>query len=601
MTSVAAIVQARLSSERFPRKVLKPLCNMPILWHVLERVKRCKNVDVIAVAIPDSHEDDYLARLVTSWGFKVVRGSKNDVLARYVQASKQIGADYVVRVTSDAPLICPNTIDALIEVAKENNADYATGHAPSAHEGFEVISTNLLLWLDENISDPHQREHVTLFVRENLEQFDVAYLKLSEKHLRKDLHLSIDNLSDLEFFEAIYRELWQHGKIVDFDQALEFIDSHPEVRALNSHVRQKSTSLKALKFAFRVDAGETIGLGHLYRSYALARWLNEAQHAPVTFLVKGKPALFSMLHEKGYRTVQLPASCNDSREASEIAKFVKSTDIDTLIIDVKHPYPACALKILKRHGIKTIAFDPSLETAELFDLAIFPDASALFDIPSHLKFLRGPKYFPLRTELKRNLYRKSKGEDPSKLLIFAGGGDERNLTSLFLDAIAKLKRDLKIYLLIGQANTKKDAILSRLKNYPHTLHVFSGISNPASIFSQVDCALVTYGTIVYELAYFGVPTLTVSHSPKNAASESLSTKLGFFKPLGYWENLQTTDIRAAVENLFSDMQLAFLLSQRAQSVVDGMGAERIANAIKAIEGIVDEKNNFAEVVSLPTV
>lgn len=601
MTSVAAVIQARLSSERFSRKVLKPLCNMPVLWHVLERVKRCKNVDTIAVATSNSYEDDFLARLVNNWGYKVIRGSKDDVLARYALAARQLDADYIVRITSDAPLICPKTIDALIELAKSKQADYATGYEPSAHEGFEVISKKLLLWLDENVFEPQYREHVTLFVRENLERFKVAYLKIPPKHLRTDLHLSIDNLSDMEFFEALYQRLWKKGEIIDFDQALDFINSHPEIRSLNSHIKQKPTSLKALKFAFRIDAGETIGLGHLYRSYALARWLNEVHHSPVLFLVKGKPTLFSGLRQKGYRTIQLPASFNDSREANELARFMRSEKIDVLILDVKHHYNNGSLKILKRSGAKIVTFDPPIEYADSFNLAIFPDASALFDVPPYLKFLRGPKYFPLRLELRRAANQRFASEQPSKILIFAGGGDERNLTSLFLDAVAEIKQNLKIYLMIGQANTKKEKILSQIEKYPHKISAYIGINEPSSIFSQVDLALVTYGTIVYELAYFGVPTITVSHSPKNALSESLSTKLGFFKSLGYWENLQTVDIKTAVESLLSDAPLMFMLSQRARSVVDGMGAERIANAIKGMEGLIDEKNILSSVVSLPTV
>ncbi len=598
---VAAIVQARMSSSRFARKVLRPLAGMPLLWHVLERLKRCRRIDAICVATTDSYEDDYLARVVSSWGYEVIRGPQDDVLARYVMAAKALEADYVVRVTSDAPLICPETIDALAELIVESDADYATGHERSVHEGFELISTPLLLWLDKNVREASHREHVTTFVREHPELFNVAYLQIPSRYLRSDLRLSIDTYSDWELFDAIYRRLWRPGGIVDLDEAIDLIDSDPSLKRLNFHIEQKPYHHKPLNIAFRIDAGPTVGLGHLYRSYAIARRMNEVHHSPVWFLVKGASGLFSTLRRKGYRTIQLPARYNDADEAKEIARFLKSHDIDMLLVDVKHPYPASALKVLKRTGARIVAIDPPIDMAPIFDAAIFPDAAALFEVPDHDTYLRGPKFFPLRLEMKRERARRRQKRRGTSILVFAGGGDEKELTPVFLDALATLPHEMEVLIMLSSANPRRDQVISSLDNYPHTVHVFSDLDDPAPVFARTDIALTTYGAVVYELAYFGVSILTVSHSPRNARSESLAARFGFFEPLGYWCELEKDEIASAVERLLTNRHRVQALSRRALRMVDGKGTERIACALKAVGEKSHEQDRSLEVVSLSAV
>jgi len=317
--------------------------------------------------------------------------------------------------------------------------------------------------------------------------------------------------------------------------------------------------------------------------------------------MKGDPRLFSTLRKKGYRTLQLPPRYNDANEAKELARFLKRNGIDILFIDVKHPYPESAIRALKREGSRVAAFDPPLDAASCLDLAVFPDASALFEIPDEPAYLRGPKFFPLRLELKR--YKKPNRTDrsPARILLFGGGGDECDLTSLFLDALTMLKRDIEVALLLSSANPKRAHIASKLRDYPHAVHTFTDIDNPAALFAQADMALTAYGAIVYELAYFGVPTLTASHSLKNAKSESLAARLGFFMPLGYWEGLRAADIADELERLLTDTQLAESLSQKARRVVDGKGAERIARAIEETEEKSHEQGRSSEVVSLPAL
>ena len=86
---IAAIIQARLTSTRLPRKVLKEFKGMSVIEIVVERLKQSKNLDEIIVAIPDNKENDDLKQLLKAKKIKFFAGSENDVLDRFYNCSKK--------------------------------------------------------------------------------------------------------------------------------------------------------------------------------------------------------------------------------------------------------------------------------------------------------------------------------------------------------------------------------------------------------------------------------------------------------------------------------------------------------------------------------
>ena len=110
-----ALIQARMGSSRFPGKVLEDLSGHPMLWHVVERVRRAGRVDKVVVATTDRAVDDPIAAFCEREGVGCFRGNEQDVLDRFYQAAKANHADVVVRITADCPLIDPSVIDRVLE------------------------------------------------------------------------------------------------------------------------------------------------------------------------------------------------------------------------------------------------------------------------------------------------------------------------------------------------------------------------------------------------------------------------------------------------------------------------------------------------------
>src|SRR5450432_1599694 len=55
---VVAIIQARMGSSRLPGKSLAEIEKRPMLWHVIDRVKRARLVDRVVVATSVAQADD---------------------------------------------------------------------------------------------------------------------------------------------------------------------------------------------------------------------------------------------------------------------------------------------------------------------------------------------------------------------------------------------------------------------------------------------------------------------------------------------------------------------------------------------------------------
>jgi glutamate-1-semialdehyde 2,1-aminomutase len=163
-----AIVQARLGSKRFPNKVLKEVNNSPLIELLLKRLSLAREVDEIVVATTSSPVDDRLQSVVEKLGFKVFRGSESDVLDRYFHAAEVYGAETIVRITGDCPLIDPKLVDSCIVKYRAGRFHYlSNSNPPSFPDGLdtEVFSIASLRNAAQNAIDSYDREHVTPFIR----------------------------------------------------------------------------------------------------------------------------------------------------------------------------------------------------------------------------------------------------------------------------------------------------------------------------------------------------------------------------------------------------------------------------------------------------
>jgi spore coat polysaccharide biosynthesis protein SpsF len=243
-----ADIQARMGSTRLPGKIMLPLGDDHVLTHDIERVDATELVDDTIVATSDKTADDIVARYSRRGGADVFRGSESDVLDRMFKAAKQANADVVVRITSDCPLISPETIDAVIEQLLETDADYSANILDRTFPrglDVEAFTFESFEQVHRDATDLSHREHVTPYYRENPEKFELVNVTSNQvfdepwMQDRTDLRLTLDEADDYEVLREIYENISYEG-ILDIRDAVRYVDEH-DLMAFNADVSQKST------------------------------------------------------------------------------------------------------------------------------------------------------------------------------------------------------------------------------------------------------------------------------------------------------------------------------------------------------------------------
>ena len=161
---VGAIVQARITSKRLPKKVLANISGKPMLERVVDRLKAARKIDEIIIAIPDTKENNELEGFIRKNDFKYFKGSEDDVLSRYYQTAKSFKCDVIVRFTADCPLIDPKIVDLIIEKYLSSDADYASNVIKRTFPrglDTEVFNFEVLEKAHKEAKERYQREHVT--------------------------------------------------------------------------------------------------------------------------------------------------------------------------------------------------------------------------------------------------------------------------------------------------------------------------------------------------------------------------------------------------------------------------------------------------------
>lgn len=242
---VVAVVQARMSSERLPGKVLMPLAGRPALWHIIERLKRVRAIDEVIVATSDRSEDDPIDALV-GWladpKVRSFRGSRDDVLSRFYLALAETDADVVVRITGDTPLICVEHLERMLEHLQTSpsvgvDAHFARtgltlGFGSEAYRVGAIVDAHLLAMR------PEEREHVTLFIKERAQVYPVDYIK-PDAALCSGFRLTMDYPEDYALLREIYDALYRPGDIVDCRRVLEWLHRRPDLVERNAHCLQR--------------------------------------------------------------------------------------------------------------------------------------------------------------------------------------------------------------------------------------------------------------------------------------------------------------------------------------------------------------------------
>ena len=233
-----AIIQARMSSTRLPGKVLKPLSEKPMIWHIVQRARRCQKVGQVVVATSTETSDDPLADFCAEHDIACHRGSLNNVLSRYIDVLNDYPHPFFVRITGDCPMIDSDFIDRQIQALVAHDGDQIWLSAPTPIlAGQGVHSTRSLRTILEWSHHPDDLEHVgSRYLAENSEQFRIIGLHPPEALSKVCWRVTVDEHADYEMMQHLYKALWR-GEPILLSEALQWRVSHPELSRINETVQ----------------------------------------------------------------------------------------------------------------------------------------------------------------------------------------------------------------------------------------------------------------------------------------------------------------------------------------------------------------------------
>ena len=234
---ILAITQARYGSTRLPGKILKTIGEKTLLEIHLARILQAKNITGLKIATTTEDGAEKIIEIGNKSGIKSFQGSVDNVLERFYKTALPENPDYVVRLTSDCPLIDPEIIDLVINDCIKNNVDYCSNTIiPTFPDGLDVEVFRFSA-LEKAYNEAHlksDKEHVTPYIWRNSNLkggniFTSFNVEFSSDY--SDLRMTVDTDKDFRLIEQLVEMLGTDKPWLSY---VDFLIQHSEIRMTNS-------------------------------------------------------------------------------------------------------------------------------------------------------------------------------------------------------------------------------------------------------------------------------------------------------------------------------------------------------------------------------
>lgn len=237
---ILAITQARYGSTRLPAKILKEVNGQTLLEIHLRRILQSKTISKLKIATTDEEGSKYIVDVANKVGVEYFKGSVDDVLSRFYGTAEPEKPDYVIRLTSDCPLIDPNIIDAVVNYAIEHpEYDYVSTDSASFPDGLdtEVMKFSAIEKAYNEANLKSEREHVTPYIWKNGtfnggKIFKTYRIPNPKGNFNADdYRITIDEPEDFEVIKHLIENL---GIDKDWKSYIDYLLKHKDIYAINS-------------------------------------------------------------------------------------------------------------------------------------------------------------------------------------------------------------------------------------------------------------------------------------------------------------------------------------------------------------------------------
>jgi UDP-2,4-diacetamido-2,4,6-trideoxy-beta-L-altropyranose hydrolase len=339
------------------------------------------------------------------------------------------------------------------------------------------------------------------------------------------------------------------------------------------------------RIAFRFDASAKAGTGHISRCVTLAKELARRGARIIMTLSTDVQQYCDWLESEGFavRRVQDSSPFSQKEDAQH---FLESTTddgpFDWIVVDHYELEETWEFAVRGRTR-RILVIDDLPARSHDCDLLVdqnlsSEDAYSPY-VPPSARVLAGPRYALLRQEfeqLHRNTRRR--GERIQTVLVCFGGADSHDHTSAAVEALTPLAKSLQVVVVLGAANANAAAVANACRNLPNH-EILITPPNLATLLAQADLAIGGGGTMTWERACVGVPTVAVGIAANQVRVLKRVLEAGY--ALGIPEMLEpdVAAIRALVLTALRSPAMLAGMARRGLALVDGNGVQRVADAI----------------------
>ncbi len=334
--------------------------------------------------------------------------------------------------------------------------------------------------------------------------------------------------------------------------------------------------LREPRVLFRVDGSLETGMGHVYRSLAIADALRDSSRAAIAFLMTAQ-------HGEGLRTVAqygYPVRLAGEASPATYLEHIRDYAPDVLINDLPG-LDASYLEALSHLGATTVNLVDTLddlERTEAYAQVIVSVMNEDKETPEN--FYGGPAYAILRRHF-GEMGRVKEVRDLARLVVLTfGGSDPQGFTLKAARALVGLPERIEIVAVAGPAFSYQrefEALQKQLSRRVPLMRQLEG--HIADVMFEADLVLCSGGMTVYEIAALGTPGLVLAQNTREEARMRAFARRGSVEFLGLGTEVAEQSIAARALALLEDAGARGAMSRNGRAMVDGLGAERAAELV----------------------
>ena len=340
MKSVNIIIQARITSNRLKQKVLKKIDGKTIIEIMISRLKFSKFYNSIIFAIPSNKENLKLYKFLKKKGVNVQKGKENNVLDRYYQIAKKNKVKNIIRLTSDCPLIDYKIVERLAHSFFKKKLNHITTSSNFA-EGLdcEMFDFNTLKKIHKKAKLKSEKEHVTLFIKNNKKMFKTG--KLKSKFNNSKYRFTLDEVNDFTVIKKIIKKFPQITKdgYVSSEKIVNFLKKNKKINKINSSIIRNEGLLRSykkdgLKVLFLSQLKKKVGTSNTIRLINYAQLLSHKEYSKNLLVNTDNKNCFKYLDTEDFDNKKLIYNKNFSYLNNYVINYIKKNNIKVLVADL---------------------------------------------------------------------------------------------------------------------------------------------------------------------------------------------------------------------------------------------------------------------------